>query len=428
MGIRAAARSSVLTACLCGPTLVPAQPLPVAEPTAHGFSAEGIARIDDFWAREVAAGRIPGAVVAIARDGRLVHYKAYGYLDREAGTPMPLDAIFQLASMTKVMAGVGALTLTEQGRLPLRSRLDAYFPQFANPKVGVVLPNGDLAIEPARQPITIHDLLRHTSGMTYGARGSTAVHKLWPGSSAGAALQYGGEEFIAKVAALPLLHAPGTAWEYGLSTDVLGLVVEKVSGQRLGAFLKDAVWDRVKMPDTSFEVPPDKQSRIARPLAKDPLTGRAQALALLGRTPRFDCAGGCAWSTVGDYLRFAQMLLDGGALDGQRVLSPTMVTFMTSDHLGTQIRNQVAGVEGHRDGYGFGLTVAVRLVDGVAAVPGSPGDYTWNGANGTLFWNDPAERLSVVAGTAGPGEIRKLYREQMAALVYGAMTESRRRR
>jgi CubicO group peptidase (beta-lactamase class C family) len=265
---------------------------------------------------------------------------------------------------------VGALTLNEEGRLPLKSRLDKYFPQFAHMKVGT-----DNA-EPAR-PIFIHDLYRHTSGFTYGARGNTPVHKLYPGGSSGAAAQY---------------------------------------------TLKAAVWDKVKMPDTSFEVPAEKRKRLTRPLPKDPIDGKEQNIAILDKPVKFDCAGSCAFSTVGDYLRFGQMLLDGGAIDGRRVLSPKTVAVMTSDHLGPNIKNQVAGTEPHRDGYGFGLAVAVRTHDGVAAVPGSKGDFTWNGANGTAFWADPQERLVVVYGTVAPGEIRKYYREQMGALVYGAMT------
>jgi CubicO group peptidase (beta-lactamase class C family) len=398
--------------------LVPAaraQPLPPAAPEKAGFSNEGLARIDRFFAREIAANRVPGAVVAIARDGKLVHFKAYGHLNKATGEPMPLDAIFNLASMTKVLTAVGALTLNEEGRLPLKSRLDEYFPQFAHMKVGT-----DNA-EPAR-PIFIHDLYRHTSGFTYGARGNTPVHKLYPGGSSGAAAQYTGEEFLAKLASLPLLYQPGTVWDYGFSTDVLGLVVEKVSGKRLNDFLKAAVWDKVKMPDTSFEVPAEKRKRLARPLPKDPIDGKEQNIAILDKPVKFDCAGSCAFSTVGDYLRFGQMLLDGGAIDGRRVLSPKTVAVMTSDHLGPNIKNQVAGTEPHRDGYGFGLAVAVRTHDGVAAVPGSKGDFTWNGANGTAFWADPQERLVVVYGTVAPGEIRKYYREQMGALVYGAMT------
>jgi CubicO group peptidase (beta-lactamase class C family) len=403
------------------------QPLPPVSPEQAGFSKEGLARIDRFFDREIAASRVPGAVVAIARDGKLVFYKAYGFLDKAAGTPMPLDAIFNLASMTKVFTAVGGLTLAEEGRLPLKSRLDEYFPAFANMKVGIVGPNVDAKVESAK-PIYIHDLYRHTSGLTYGGRGDTAVHKLYPSGSAPAAAQYNGEEFIAKLTSLPLLYQPGTVWDYGFSIDVLGLVMEKVSGKRLGEYLRESVWDKVKMPDTTFDVPADKRKRLARPLAKDPISGKDQRIAILDNPVKFDCAGSCAFSTVGDYLRFGQMLANGGTIDGKRVLSPKTVAFMASDHLGGNIKNSVAGVEQHRDGYSFGLGVAVRVVEGQAAIPGSVGDFTWNGANGTAFWVDPAEHLVVVYGTVAPGDIRKYYREQMADLVYGAMTQSRKAR
>ena len=382
------------------------------------FTAEGIARFDRFWEREIAAERVPGAVMAVARDGKLIHFQAYGHLDRAAGTPMTTDAIFQLASMTKVLTSVGALTLNEEGRLALKSRLDAYFPAFEKMTVGIAGPDGKT--EPAR-PIFIHDLIRHTSGLTYGGRGDTAVHKLYPSSSTAAAIQYSGEEFLAKLASLPLLYQPGTVWDYSFSTDVLGLVVEKVSGQRLGDLLKAVVFDKVGMPDTHFEVPADKQQRIAKPLPRDPLTGRDQRIASLEKPARFHCGGACAFATVGDYLRFGQMLADGGVIDGRRILSPKTVAWMASDHLGPDIRNHVGEIEAHRDGYTFGLGVAVRQRDGLAATPGTVGDFTWNGANGTLFWVDPRERLVVVVGTAAPGEIRKYYREQVGALVYGAL-------
>lgn len=409
--------SGLLCSVIAG--IASAQPLPSGEPERLGLSREGIARFDRFWEREIAADRVPGAVMAVARDGKLLHYKAYGQLDRAAGTPMPLDAIFQLASMTKVLATAGALTLNEAGLLPLKSRLDSYLPAFGKMTVGVA--GSDAKAEPAR-PIFIHDLMRHTSGITYGGRGDTAVHKLYPSGSGAAAIQYTGEEFVAKLASLPLLHQPGTVWDYSFSTDVLGLVVEKVSGQPLGDFLKTAVFDKVGMPDTHFDVPPDKQRRIARPLPKDPITGKDQRIASLDKPARFHCAGACAFGTVADYLRFGQMLADGGAIDGRRVLGPKTVSWMASDHLGPNIENNVPMIEAHRDGYTFGLGVAVRLQDGLAATPGTAGDFTWNGANGTLFWVDPTERLVVVVGTAAPGEIRKYYREQVGALVYGALS------
>jgi CubicO group peptidase (beta-lactamase class C family) len=389
-----------------------------------GFSAEGLSRIDRFFAREIEADRVPGAVIAIARDGKLVYYKTHGYLDKARGTPMPLDAIFHLASMTKVMTSVAALRLNEEGRLPLKSRLDAYFAEFSDVRVGVALKSGELQLVPAARPIYIHDLFRHTSGLTYGGRGTTPVSKLYPGGIE-AALRYSASEFIQHLGALPLAHQPGTVFEYGFSTDVLGLVVEKVAGMRLGEYLARTVWTPVDMPDTTFAVAAEKSGRLARPLPNDPISGKPQQVRILEQTVRFDGGGGCAFGTVGDYLRFGQMLLNNGVIEGNRILSPKTVAVMTSDHLGPDIKNNVALVEPHREGYGFGLGVAVRLHDGVAAVPGSKGDYSWNGATGTAFWVDPRERLVAVLGTAAPGDIRKYYREQLGALVYGAMTELR---
>ncbi len=417
--MRRATICCTLIACL--PAL--GQPLRPILPERAGFSRSGLARVDEFFAREIADDRVPGAVVAIARDGRLVYYKAHGFLQKATNEPMPLDAIFNLASMTKIMVSVAGLALNEQGRLPLRARLDDYFPAFSKMTVGQAAGSGNQP-EIAR-PIRLHDLFRHTSGLVYGARGDSAVQKLYPPSSTAAALEYTGEELLAKLATLPLLHQPGTVWEYGFSTDVLGLVIEKVTGRRLGEVLQAAVWDKVKMPDTSFRVPAQKRGRLARPLPKDPITGKEQSIVLLNQPAKFDCAGVCAFGTVGDFLRFGQMLLDGGAIEGQRVLSPKTVAWMTSDHLGAGIWNRVASIEPHREGYGFGLGVAVRLQDGVSAVPGTQGDFTWNGATGTAFWADPQERLVVVYGTAAPGEIRHYYREQVSALVYGAMSELR---
>ncbi len=398
-----------------------ADPLPRVAPASAGFSAAALQRIDSFFADEIEHNRIPGAVVAVAREGKLVYYKAIGYQDKSANTPMKTDAIFSLASMTKPMVVVGALTLYEEGRLPLKSPLSTYYPQFTSMQVGVVDGNGQVRTEPAKNPIFIQDLMRHTSGITYGGRGNTPVHKMWPASSTAAAYAMTGPEFMDVLAKLPLLYPPGTTWDYSLSIDVLGLVVEKLTGKSLGAALEERVWSKVGMPDTSFAVPAAKQSRLARPLANDPLTGKPQDVRLIREQPRLECGGGCALGTAADYIRFGQMLLNGGVIDGKRVLSPKTVRLMTSDHLGKDIRNNVAGTEAGRAGYGFGLGVAVRTEPGIAATNGSVGDYTWNGANGTIFWVDPKEQLVVVTMTVGPGEIRKYYREQMAALVYGAM-------
>ncbi len=401
-----------------------AAPLPETKPDDAGFSQAGLTRLDDFFAREISAKRVPGAVVAIARDGKLVHYKAYGQLDPEKGTPMPLDAVFALASMTKPMAAVAGLTLMEQGRLPLQAKLADYYPDFAEMKVGVPQPDGSLQLDKQASPIAIHDLYRHTSGLMYGGRpdSSSPVSRLYPDGTA-PALEGDTQAFIERITKLPLAHQPSTEFEYGFSIDVLGAVVEKVSEQRLGDYLATHVWQPLGMKDATFHPSEGQRDRLARPFPNDPLTGKAQSIKLLDQPTKFDCGGACSFATVGDYVRFGQMLLNGGELDGQRILGPRTVHHMTTNHLGPEIKNNVANLEPHRGGFGFGLGVAVRTSEGLSSVPGNPGEFTWNGAYGTQFFCDPKERLVVVVGTAAPGELRKYYREQVQDIVYGAMVK-----
>jgi len=333
---------------------------------------------------------------------------------------MPKDAIFALASMTKIMTSVGALQLTENGRLPLKSKLSDYYPGFANMKVGVPQADGSLKLVAQERPIYIHDLFRHTSGLTYGGRGNHPISRLYPGGT-DPAIEGNTQAFIDRITPLPLAHQPGTTFEYSFSTDVLGAVVEKVTSQRLGTVLEAGVWKPLGMTDTSFNVPAQKKARVAMAFAKNPLDGKPQSITVIDKETQFDCGGACAFGTVADYLRFGQMLMNGGELDGRRVLSPKTVAHMTSNHLTPDIKNLVAAVEPHRDGFGFGLGVAVRTTAGLSAVPGTAGEYTWNGAFGTAFFADPKEKLVVVVGTAAPGDLRKYYREQVQNIVYGAM-------
>jgi CubicO group peptidase (beta-lactamase class C family) len=398
-----------------------AQPLPTVRAEAAGFSSRGLLTIDSFFDREIKANRVPGAVIAIARDGKLVHYKAYGYLDKSKGIAMPVDAVFALASMTKIMTSVAALKLNQEGSLPLKSTLATYYPDFGQMQVGVAQADGSLKLVPQNRPIFIQDLMRHTSGLTYGGRGDHPIAKLYPAGTT-PAIEGDTASFIDRITKLPLAHQPGVQFEYSFSTDVLGAVVEKVSGQRLGEYLQANVWKPLGMVDATFNVAPDKRSRLAMPFANNPLDGKPQSIVVIDQQTKTDCGGACAFSTVGDYLRFGQMLMNGGELNGQRILSPKIVELMTSNHLGPEIRNMVGTVEPHREGYGFGLGVAVRTQPGLAAVPGNPGEYSWNGAYGTAFFADPKEKLVVVVGTAAPGDLRKYYREQVQSLVYGAMT------
>ena len=397
----------------------PKTPLPMN--AGQGFSQEGLKRIDAFFADEIANNRMPGAVLAVAKNGKLSIYKSYGYLDKANNKPMTTDAIFNLASMTKVMASVGALTFYEEGKLPLNAPISNWLPQFKEMKVGQVDAEGKLTTVPAKNPITVQDLLRHTSGLTYGGRGATPVHKMYPAGSAPAAMQYNSQEFVEKLASTPLLYEPGTVWDYGFGIDVVGVIEEKIAGKPLDTVLRERVWSKVGMPDTTFNVPESSRARLAQPLPVDPMSGKPQKVDILTKNVKFDCGGSCAFSTAGDYIRFGQMLLNGGSLDGKRVLGPQTVTFMASNHLNKDIKNNVGLTEPGRVGYGFGLGVAVRMERGLSAINGNVGDFTWNGANGTVFWADPKEQMVVVMMGVAPGEIRKIHREQLNSVIYGAL-------
>lgn len=394
-------------------------PLPMN--AGKGFSQEGLKRIDAFFADEIANNRMPGAVLAVAKNGKLSIYKSYGYLDKASNKPMTKDAIFNLASMTKVMASVGALTFYEEGKMPLLAPISNWLPQFKDMKVGQVDAEGKLNLIPAKNQITVQDLMRHTNGLTYGGRGATPVHKMYPSGSAVAALQLSDQEFIDKLASAPLLYEPGTAWDYGFGIDVLGIIQEKIAGRPLGAVMQERIWNKVGMPDTTFDLAEKDRPRLAQPLPVDPISGKPQKVDILTKKVKFDCGGSCAYSTAGDYIRFGQMLLNGGSLDGKRVLGPQTVAFMTSNHLNKDIRNNVALTEPGRVGYGFGLGVAVRMERGLSAINGNVGDYSWNGAYGTVFWADPKEQMVVVMMGVAPGDIRKIHREQLNSVIYGAL-------
>ena len=396
-------------------------PLPLSATPGQGFSQEGLKRIDAFFSDQIATNNMAGAVLAVSKNGKLTIFKPYGYLDKANNKPMTTDAIFNLASMTKVMASVGALTFYEEGKLPLNAPISNWLPQFKDMKVGQVDADGKLNLVPAKNPITVQDLMRHTNGLTYGGRGTTPVHKLYPAGSAPAAVQYTAAEFIDKLASNPLLYEPGTTWDYGFGIDVLGIIEEKIASKPLGSIMQERIWNKVGMPNTTFDVAEKDRPRLAQPLPIDPLTGKPQKVDILNQKVKFDCGGSCAYSTAGDYIRFGQMLINGGSLEGKRVLGPQTVAFMTSNHLNKDIKNNVGGTEPGRVGYGFGLGVAVRTDRGLSAINGNVGDFTWNGANGTIFWADPKEQMVVVMMAVAPGEIRKVHREQLNAVIYGAL-------
>jgi len=399
--------------------------LATATPEEVGLSTSRLARITETLKSDVDRGRIPGAVVVIARKGRVAYAQAIGFRDKAAGSPMTPDAIFRIASMTKPMVSVAAMMLYEDGRLFVADPVSKYIPALGKMQVGVervdpMTGKSVLALMPADREMTIQDLLRHTSGLTYGNRGTTLIHQAYPTSSSSVSREITSEEFIARLSKAPLLFSPGTKWEYSFSSDVLGRVVEVVSGQPLGQFLAERLWGPLKMTDTAFHVPPAKQGRLAQALATDPDTGKPVTIPDVTVPAKFECGGGCAVATAADYVRFAQMMLNRGSLDGTRVLGRKTVEYMTSDHLGpiTGAGDYLPG-----PGYGFGLGFAVRRDTGVASLTGTAGDYNWGGAYGTAFWIDPKEQLVVVSMTQAPGAIRTHYRQLLKSFVLQAITD-----
>jgi CubicO group peptidase (beta-lactamase class C family) len=416
---------SVALAAVLASSPVQADTFPQSAPEKVGLSAERLQRIASVLKADVEKGRLPGAVVAVARKGKLAYVETVGFLDAARKVAMP-RAIFSLASMSKPMTSIAIMMLIEEGRLFLADPVAKYLPALADMKVGVVKTDaqGNATVEtaPAKRQPTIQDLLRHTSGLTYGGRGETAVHKLWPAGSAVAAVTYTGPELFAHLGTLPLLYQPGTVWDYGLSTDVLGLVVEAISGQSLGTFLQERLWEPLGMVDTSFAIPDDKKGRYALALPNDPLTNRPQSVLHAGKPVKFDCGGACGAGTAIDYLRFGQMLINGGVLDGKRIVSRAMLEMMTSDQLGPDIRARTTSPT-LGEGYTFGLGFAIRQDAGIAPIAGSKGDYTWGGAYGTYFWVDPKEELVAVFMSAAPGEIRVHYRTLLRSLVLQSIAD-----
>ncbi len=407
----------LLVASLVAPTL--ADQLPTASPESVGLSSARLELLAQTIKKDVERGRMPGAVIAISRKGKLVYHDAIGFVDKAAMRPMPKDAIFALASMTKPMAAVATLMLVEQGDLLLNDPIGNYLPALKDMKVATAT-----GIEPARRQPTLQDMLRHTAGVSYGNRGDTPLHQLYQNRLTNADGQ-SGAQFLEALGKLPLHYQPGTTWDYSYGLDVAALAVEKVTGKRLGQFLKERVFDPLGMVDTGFMVPPEKASRIAKPLPVDPDTGRPPTFREPVKPWQYDCGGGCASGTATDYMRFALMLLNKGTFNGTRVLSRKTVEYMTADHLGSTVdvsRLHEFAVE-HIDGFGVGLGVAVRRHPGIAGVPGTTGEFLWSGAQGTMFWVDPKEELAVVFLANAPGPIRRHYRELVKTMVMQAIAD-----
>jgi len=390
------------------------QSLPVAKRTV-GISSQRLERVRRQMQTDVEKSRIPGAVLLIARNGKIAEFDAVGFQERKSQTSMKKDSIFRIASMSKPITSTAIMILAEEGKLDIGAPVAQYLPEFKDVKVGV---------EKAapKRPMTVQDLLRHTSGLTYGIFGSSPVDLLYRKSTVLSSKSLA--DMVSTIASLPLAHQPGEFWEYSVSTDVLGRIVEVVSGMDLDRFVAERITGPLKMTDTGFYLSASQASRLAH----------ADSAATIPATdptvkPAVFSGGGGMLSTAGDYARFSQMMLNGGELGGVRILSPKTVALMTSDQLppATDRHTPVATL---LDSFGptpemgtsFGLGFAIRMEPGRNPVPGSVGDFSWAGIYGTYFWVDPKEKLVTVLMIQVPRATNVPYWRQTRTLVYQALT------
>jgi CubicO group peptidase (beta-lactamase class C family) len=392
-------------------------PLPTAKPEEVGLDSAALARLSAALRDRVAAGHIPGAVALVARHGKIAYHEAFGVQDPVSARPMATDSIFRIYSMTKPIVSVATMMLWEEGRFILSDPIGKFIPAFNGTQVAVM--EGDsYTLTSQTRPITIQDLLRHTSGLTYEFRGNGPIQKAYAQARV-ARLKQTNEDQAAMLASLPLVNQPGTTWEYSRSTDVLGRLVEVLSGKTLGAFLQERILGPLGLEDAGFDVPGPKQDRIAEPFAKDPETGVDVALLDVRRPALFESGGGGMVGTAMDYARFLTMLHGYGRSGSTRLLGRKTLEMMTSDHLGNGI---TARADLLPPGHGFGLGFAVRTQPGQAPFPGSVGNYFWSGAAGTFFWVDPVERLYAVFMCQAPVQ-REYYRILFRDLVYAAVAD-----
>ena len=389
--------------------------LPVAAaPEDVGLSSAQLARIEALTQKYIDSGLVPGAVMLVARRGKVAWTRTMGFRDRAAKEAMRPDSIFRIYSMTKPIVSVAAMMLVEEGKMQVSDPVSKYLPEIGRMKVGAEETEGGKPTlhltDPARE-MTVQDLLRHTSGLIYGTRGKSLVNAAYIEAKIGSR-EFTNEELVSKLSNLPLRFSPGERWEYGVSTDVLGRVVEVASGKTLGEFLNERILTPLGMTDTGFFVPADKLNRAAQPWQMPeapPMTARFD----VAQKPRFESGGGGLTSTMDDYLRFAIMLADSGEFAGKRLLGNKTIEFMTADH--TLPR------PGRPPGLGFGLGFEVRTSVGDAGLPGSLGEYGWAGNAGTLFWIDPKEQLIAIYMVQVDDGARIMLRNQFRTMVQSAI-------
>ncbi len=428
----------ILTACLAAllpatMALLPgpltgaarAAELPREKPEALGLSSTQLGKITARMKQDVEKGAIPGAVLLVARHGKIAYFEAVGQQDPQAKIAMAKDSIFRIYSMTKPITSVAAMMLVEEGRLTLADPLARHIPAFKDSKLLVEKPDPAdpqkklQELVPAR-PITLQDLFRHSAGITYGFFGDTPQKRAYISSGA-LASDADNAEFAERIAKLPLGYQPGTVWDYGYNTDILGRVVEVAEGAKLSQVFERRLFKPLGMKDTSFFVTDAaKQKRIAEPFANDRNIGTGVDFSEPRQVAKFESGGGGLVGTAMDYARFLQMLLNKGSLDGRRYLGPATIGTMTSDHMGDMVKPGPYYLPG--PGYGFGLGFSVRLQDGISPMMGKAGEYNWGGAGGTYMWVDPKNDLFVVYMMQSPRQ-RLTYRALLRDMVYAAIVK-----
>jgi CubicO group peptidase (beta-lactamase class C family) len=390
-----------------------------SEALTEGFSESRLGRISTSMQGQIDQGIFPGAVTMVARNGRVTHFEAHGFQDAAKTKPMTKDTLFRLASMTKPIVTTAAMMLVEQGKLKLNDPLALWLPELKDLKVETA--GGDV---PLTRPLWVQDVMRHTAGLVYGgATKSPRIKKLYEDLNIEAReTDITADQMLKNLGQIPLAHQPGTFWEYSIAVDVLGLVLERVEKKPLDAIVKELLLDPLDMKDTSWWVAPHQTFRMAEALNSDPLKADMlksyrQSYNPLGKS--YFKGGAGMVSTASDYLRYAQMMVNGGELDGKRYLSRKTVELMLSNHIvgmgGTPLATTGPG-------YGFGLGYGVRLDEGMGWAPGSKGDAMWAGAWGTSFWIDPKEKLVGILMSQSPSnrvQTRMLYKN----LVYGALVK-----
>jgi len=415
---------------------------PEVSPAAVGLDAKRLGYLDAHLQKYVDSGKLAGTLVLIARNGAIGHFEAAGMADRERGVPMKRDTIFRIYSMSKPITSIALMQLYERGLLQLDDPVEKYIPEFANLQVYTMGSYPAFLTRRTERAMTVRDLLSHQSGLTYGFLARTNVDAAYRELEVDA----GGKErtlkgLISALATLPLEFSPGTAWNYSVATDVCGYLVEVISGQRFDDYLQRNIFDPLRMEDTGFHVPAEKQARFAAcygvnqdgglRLTTDPnatikLIDDPQESAYL-RPPTYLSGGGGLVSTATDYFRFAQALCNDGELEGERIIGRKTLELMTSNHLpgGTDLMHHALGrwAETTFSGIGFGLGFSVTLDPAQAQISGTPGEFSWGGAASTTFWIDPIEDLVVVFMTQLMPSTQYNIRRELRAIVYSALTE-----